>query len=153
VFLIIHGLSGGSSGGGTPGATAGGLTVNQVNKYEQDIALLDKANQVASWEFTAAGSSPSGSQLHSVASPYQAALDSYESDIHLIGWPAHSQSPLQTDTSRLQALVAFLESSNEVTPAASPTWLAQLHEQTNSFQQADNVLRESVGLPGASISS
>jgi hypothetical protein len=114
---------------------------------------LDKANQVASWDFTAAGSTPSGQQLDSAASPYQAALDRYESEIHLIGWPAHSQSALQADTLRLQALVAFLESSNGVTSSTSPTWLPQLHERIQSFQQADNALRESVGVPGVSISS
>jgi hypothetical protein len=154
-LLIAHGLSGGHSGGDTPasGADAGGLTANQINQFEQEAARLDKASQVASWEFTAASSSAPGQQLDRVAGPYQTALDRYESQIHVIGWPATSQSALQTDTKQLQALVAFLESSNPVTANALQSWFAELHERTGSFQQADNALRASVGAPKASVFS
>jgi hypothetical protein len=151
-FFIVHALEPSSSAGPAPGADSGALTASQVTRYQQDVARLDKANQVASWEFTAAGSQPSGKELDRAASPYQAALDRHETDIHLIGWPAHSQNALQVDTTQLQALVAFLESSNGVTPAAAAAWLAQLQGHTKSFEEADNALRKSVGVPGSSIS-
>jgi hypothetical protein len=148
-FGIVRVVMGPSSGGPSPWTGAGHLTGSQRARFQQDLAELDRANQVASAGFAARGSHPSGKQLDRVASPYQTALDRYQSQIHVIGWPGSSQSALQVDTARLQALVAFLESSNLVTPSTSPKWLAQLHGRTQASQLADNALRESVGVPGA----
>jgi hypothetical protein len=149
-LLVVHFLDGASSGGSTSGADAAGLSASQLNEFEQDVAQLDKANQVASLEFTAVGSHPSGEELDRVASHYQTALDRYESGIHLIGWPARSHSLLQVDTTHLRALVVFLESASLADPAVSSKWLAQLHGQAQGSQQADNALRESVGVLGTS---
>jgi hypothetical protein len=57
------------------------------------------------------------------------------------------QPAVQADHAQLTALLGLLQSFSTISATGTSAWLSDLHNQANTAQTADNVIRKDVGLP------
>jgi len=122
----------------------------QLAQYEQYAAGLQTANEAASKGFGDAGSTPTATQLASVAAAYRAAVNVYDFQLHFIQWPVSMQAAIATDHAQMQALMSFLQSISSVSSTGKSAWLSDLHSRARTTQTANNQIRKDLGLPSSS---
>ena len=122
----------------------------QLTQYEQYAAGFQTANGAATKGLDGAGSAPTTAQLAPVVGAYRAAVNLYDFQLHFIQWPASMQTAIQADHAQLTALLGLLQSFSTISATGTSAWLSDLHNQANTAQTADDVIRKDVGLPSSS---
>jgi hypothetical protein len=165
VVLIIGGIRLFAKSPGSTGATATTVThptsrpdrrlvapINaaQFTQYQSYAEGLQSANVTATRGFIKAGSTPTASQVVLVVGAYRTAVNVYNYQLYFIRWPASMQIAIEADHGQLQALASFLQAFSSVAPDGVPAWLSQLHNRASTTEAADNVVRETLGLPASS---
>lgn len=139
-----------ASRGTTAPTPASGLTAAQLRQFEDHAKALQEAGQAATKALTAAGSTPTQAALAGPVSTYAAALNLYDSQLHLIPWPTALQGAVTADSAQFEALVNYAKSLPAMSPTNMDNWLTGLHNRDSSTQQADNQVRVDLGLPAGS---
>jgi hypothetical protein len=119
----------------------------QLTQYEQYATGFQTANGAATKGFNGAGGVPTTAQLAPVVGAYRTAVNLYDFQLHFIQWPASMQTAVQADHAQLTALLGLLQSFSTISATGTSAWLSDLHNQANTAQTADNVIRKDVGLP------
>jgi hypothetical protein len=165
VVLIIGGIRLFAKSPGSTGATATTVThpvarpnrrlvapinASQMTQYRGYAEGFQSANVTATRGFIKAGSTPTASQVVLVVGAYRTAVSVYNYQLYFIRWPASMQTAIEADHGQLQALASFLQAFSSVAPDGVPAWLSQLHNRASTTEAADNVVRETLGLPASS---
>jgi hypothetical protein len=119
----------------------------QLTQYEQYASGFQTANGAATKGFNGTGGAPTTAQLAPVVGAYRTAVNLYDFQLHFIQWPASMQPAVQADHAQLTALLGLLQSFSTISATGTSAWLSDLHNQANTAQTADNVIRKDVGLP------
>lgn len=122
----------------------------QLTQYEGYAEGLQQANLEATKGFTGAGSHTTASQLAAVATPYEAAVNLYDFQLHFIQWPASMQAAIEVDHAQLKALMSVLELATSLSPTGTSTWLSEVHARAKLAEIEDNRVRRDLGLPNLS---
>ena len=121
-----------------------------LTKYEGYAEGLKKANDTATSEFLAGGSTPTLAKIGPAVAAYRTAVNLYDFQLHFIQWPASMETALADDHAQMHALLSVLDAFPQVSATGVGAWLSQLHDRTSTAQAADNQLRQDLGLPSTS---
>jgi hypothetical protein len=130
-----------------PGHVVPPISTAQLTQYEGYAQGLQNGNLAATLRLDKAGTTPTPAQLVLVVIAYEMALTKYNNELRYITWPTSMQSAIDADQAQLRALLSFLQSFSIVQPSGVSAWLTQLHNRTSTAQNADNQVRQDLGLP------
>jgi hypothetical protein len=86
--------------------------------------------------------------LSGVMTPYATALQSYETQLSKIHWPANAVSSGHALEAALRSYVQFLGTISTLTSPDLGNWLDSFRAHSAYVQNATNALRQELGLPG-----
>lgn len=126
------------------------ISAAQLATYEGFASSFQNANVTATKAFVKAGSTPTAAQVVLAVVAYRTAVNIYNYQLHFVQWPQSMVRTIDTDHAQLQALASFLQAFSSIAPNGVPAWLSQLNNRASSTQDADNAVRQDLGLSASS---